>query len=85
MKYKNLKSMAHNHTHSFVSWMNHVNGVYIIDEMRRLFDEREDREIVRSSSLGCPSLDAALSQATCCGNRWDTGLITCRSTWRTIK
>ncbi len=46
MKYKNLKSMAHNHTHSFVSWMNHVDGVYIIDELKRLFSEGATREIV---------------------------------------
>ena len=55
MKYKNLKSMAHNHTHSFVSWMNHVDEIYILDEISRLFDRCGNREIIVTwlPHLGC--------------------------------
>ena len=34
MKYKHLKSMAHNFAHSFVSDMNYIDGAYITDELR---------------------------------------------------
>ena len=37
--------MAHNHTHSFVSGMNQVDGVYIMSEIRRIFGSIEDRVI----------------------------------------
>ncbi|MFD2232149.1 hypothetical protein [Alkalimarinus sediminis] len=36
MKYKNLKSFAHNFTHSFVSYENHFDGVFIIEELRNV-------------------------------------------------
>jgi len=36
MKYKNLKSVAHNFSHSFVSFMNYVDGAYVIDDLRQL-------------------------------------------------
>jgi hypothetical protein len=35
MKYKNLKSFAHNFTHSFVSYENYIDGEYVIEELRR--------------------------------------------------
>ena len=46
MKYKNLKSMAHNHTHSFVSSMNFVDDkTHILKEIRNAFTQIEEREI----------------------------------------
>src|SRR5438046_292404 len=33
MKYRNLKSIAHNFTHSFVSFMNYVDDGYVIDDL----------------------------------------------------
>lgn len=33
MKYKNLKSFAHNHVHSFVSYMNYFDSGYVIDDI----------------------------------------------------
>ena len=38
VKYKNIRSAIHNFGHSFVSLMNYVDGVYVIDE---LFDIRK--------------------------------------------
>ena len=35
MKYKNLKSFAHNFTHSFVSYENCIDGEYVIEELRQ--------------------------------------------------
>ena len=35
MKYKNLKSFAHNHVHSFVSYMNYFDSGYVIDDVRK--------------------------------------------------
>jgi len=37
--------MAHNHSHSFVSYMNQVDDVWIIEEIRRIFGEIDDRTI----------------------------------------
>jgi len=34
MKYKAIKSMAHNFSHSFVSYMNYVDDGYVIDDLR---------------------------------------------------
>lgn len=36
MKYGVLKSIAHNFSHSFVSFMNYVDDGYVIDDLRRL-------------------------------------------------
>ena len=36
MKYKSLKSMAHNFSHSFVSCMNYFDDGYVIDDIRKL-------------------------------------------------
>lgn len=33
MKYKNLKSMSHNFSHSFVSLMNYVDDGYVVDDL----------------------------------------------------
>ena len=36
MKYKILKSVAHNFSHSFVSYMNYVDNGYIVDDLVQL-------------------------------------------------
>ena len=36
MKYKILKSVAHNFSHSFVSYMNYVDDGYVIDDLLQL-------------------------------------------------
>ena len=36
MKYRNLKSIAHNFTHSFVSFMNYVDDGYVIDDLLQI-------------------------------------------------
>ena len=36
MKYRDLKSIAHNFTHSFVSLMNYVDEGYVIDDLLRV-------------------------------------------------
>jgi hypothetical protein len=36
MKYKILKSIAHNFSHSFVSYMNYVDDGYVIDDLLQL-------------------------------------------------
>ena len=36
MKYSVLKSVAHNFSHSFVSFMNYVDDGYVIDDLRQL-------------------------------------------------
>ena len=36
MKYKVLKSIAHNFSHSFVSFMNYLDDGYVIDDLRQL-------------------------------------------------
>ena len=36
MKYKVLKSIAHNFSHSFVSFLNYLDDDYVIDDLRQL-------------------------------------------------
>lgn len=36
MKYKILKSIAHNFSHSFVSYMNYVDDGYVVDDLLQL-------------------------------------------------
>ena len=36
MKYKILKSIAHNFSHSFVSFMNYVDDGYVVDDLLKL-------------------------------------------------
>jgi len=45
MKYKNLKSFAHNFTHSFVSYENYIDGEYVIEELRRYARELEGKKL----------------------------------------
>ena len=40
MKYKNLKSFAHNFTHSFVSYTNYVDGGFVIDDLHEVARSR---------------------------------------------
>lgn len=49
--------MAHNHTHSFVSGMNQIDGVYIMSEIRRIFGEIDDRMFTIS---WMPELDCSI-------------------------
>ena len=41
MKYRLFKSIAHNFTHSFVSYMNYVDDGYVIDDLLQLARDRK--------------------------------------------
>lgn len=45
MKYKNIPSAIHNHGHSFLSSMNYVDGVHVVDEITRIRSHGFDIEI----------------------------------------
>jgi hypothetical protein len=45
MKYSILKSVAHNFSHSFVSYMNYLDGGYVIDDLRQLAREANGERI----------------------------------------
>jgi len=45
VKYKNIRSAIHNFGHSFVSLMNYVDGVYVIDELFDIRAQEHDIEI----------------------------------------
>lgn len=45
MKYKLIKSMAHNWTHSFMSGMNYVDNDFVFDDMYRLARDRRGEKI----------------------------------------
>ena len=45
MKYKNIYSAIHNFGHSFLSLMNYVDGVYIIDDLTDIMKKGHDIEI----------------------------------------
>jgi hypothetical protein len=45
MKYRVLKSIAHNFSHSFVSYMNYVDEGYVIDDLRQLAREANGERI----------------------------------------
>ena len=36
MKYKNIRSFAHNFTHSFISWENNVGGCLVIEDLKTI-------------------------------------------------
>lgn len=42
MKYKHIPSMAHNFGHSFVSFMNYVDGIHIVDEIHRILRQTHE-------------------------------------------
>ena len=45
MKYSVLKSVAHNFSHSFVSYMNYVDDGYVIDDLRQLARKADGERI----------------------------------------
>jgi hypothetical protein len=45
MKYKILKSIAHNFSHSFVSFMNYVEDGYVIDDLKEIASEANGERI----------------------------------------
>lgn len=45
MKYKSLKSVAHNFSHSFVSFNNYVDDGYVMDDLRQLAREANGERI----------------------------------------
>ena len=45
MKYKILKSVAHNFSHSFVSFMNYVDDGYVVDDLLQLAREANGERI----------------------------------------
>ena len=45
MKYKSLKSAAHNFSHSFVSYMNYFDDGYVIDDLLQLVRKAADERI----------------------------------------
>jgi len=45
VKYKNIYSAIHNFGHSFLSLMNYVDGVYIIDDLSDIMKKGHDIEI----------------------------------------
>jgi hypothetical protein len=45
MKYKILKSIAHNFSHSFVSYMNYVDDGYVVDDLAQLAREAKGERI----------------------------------------
>ena len=46
MKYKAIKAMAHNWTHSFFSSMNYVDGDFVSDDVYRLARSRKGEKVV---------------------------------------
>jgi hypothetical protein len=45
MKYKLLKAIAHNFSHSFVSYMNYVDDGYVVDDLVKLAREAKGERI----------------------------------------
>jgi hypothetical protein len=45
MKYKVLKSMAHNFSHSFVSFNNYVDGDHVMEDLRKLARAADGKSI----------------------------------------
>ena len=48
MKYKNIPSMAHNWSHSFVSYMNYVDHGHVCDDLYALAREKRGEKVVVS-------------------------------------
>jgi hypothetical protein len=46
MKYRILKSVAHNFSHSFVSYMNYVDDGYVIDDLLQLARKANGERII---------------------------------------
>jgi hypothetical protein len=45
MKYKLIKSMAHNWTHSFMSGMNYVDNDFVFEDMHQLARDRRGQKV----------------------------------------
>ncbi len=45
MKYKALKSIAHNYSHSFVSYTNYVDDGFVIDDLKQIVRKAEGEKI----------------------------------------
>ena len=45
VRYKVLKSVAHNFSHSFVSLMNYVDDGYVIDDLREVVRKNEENRV----------------------------------------
>lgn len=46
MKYKLIRSMAHNWSHSFMSEMNYVDGAFVYEDVYRLARERRGEKVI---------------------------------------
>ncbi|WP_288379983.1 hypothetical protein [uncultured Massilia sp.] len=46
MKYKLIRSMAHNWSHSFMSEMNYVDGAFVYEDVYRLARERRGEKVM---------------------------------------
>ncbi|WP_129128287.1 hypothetical protein [Geomonas oryzae] len=46
MKYKNIKSLSHNFTHSFVSWENRVDDCVVIEYLKEVARSLSDERLV---------------------------------------
>ncbi|WP_213605461.1 hypothetical protein [Pseudoxanthomonas japonensis] len=45
MKFKLIKSMAHNWSHSFMSGMNYVDGAFVFEDMYQLARDRKGQKV----------------------------------------
>lgn len=46
MKYKLIRSMAHNWSHSFMSEMNYVDGAFVYEDVYKLARERRGEKVI---------------------------------------
>ncbi len=45
MKYKDIKPMAHNFSHSFLSYENYVDGDYVVEDIKKLVRVSENGKV----------------------------------------
>jgi hypothetical protein len=64
MKYKNIRSMAHNWSHSFMSYMNYVDEAVVCEELYALARQRRGERIVVSWVPQDPAAEATLPART---------------------
>ncbi len=48
MKYKLIRSMAHNWSHSFMSWNNYLDGAHVFEDMYSLARTRRGEKVIVS-------------------------------------
>ena len=58
MKYKNIYSVIHNLGHSFLSLMNYVDGIYVIDDLSDINSKGHDIEIDWFNEIFTPEQEA---------------------------